>query len=584
MLGGHLSVVAELAERVRPPARPDPRRARGRPPRRRAPRRRQGRHPRRDPAQARPADRRTSGPSSAATPWPASASSPPPPPSAAVARLVRSSHERWDGAGYPDGLAGEAIPLGARIVAVADAFDAMTSGRPYRAAITHEEAARPSSSAARAPSSTRRSSPPSSPRPPSQAVPFVLSSERRRANSASRGGDISARAAYTVACDEGGIRCGGDLWSALLGGRWLWAGDARAGTYDVYGCRLPDGTPIAARGWTPVRLSRAGTTDERVPHPGGLTARDAQPVTTLRPDAMRHGSSTRRRTPNRGLQDLSVRARPMVSAIAARNIWSFTTRRSSTAGARRTRRSCACLCRWLPRVGDTERRRWPRRIATLERGFRSAGSSSPSSAFNVGGRSTVPADRPTRAYVALSRFADDAHRLASRRPSRVRRPARCWTPAPRRGPARPRRSRAEDRGGGIATVAVVVDGRDRRRAAGRPERHGLRRAVHGASPVPAGRRADRSTFDTTSIANGAHQIAARGDRCRRQSHDVRRPSRSRSATPGAANGARASRFARLDAWFETRGLAAPRRRRRSATVGRGRSSGGCVDEAGAPIT
>jgi two-component system, cell cycle response regulator len=48
-----------------------------------------------------------------------------------VAALVRSSHERWDGAGYPDRLAGESIPLGARIVAVADAFDAMTSARPY---------------------------------------------------------------------------------------------------------------------------------------------------------------------------------------------------------------------------------------------------------------------------------------------------------------------------------------------------------------------------------------------------------------------------------------------------------------------
>jgi diguanylate cyclase (GGDEF)-like protein len=57
-----------------------------------------------------------------------------------VARLVRSSHERWDGGGYPDALAGEAIPLGARIVAVADAFDAMTSDRPYRAAISHAEA------------------------------------------------------------------------------------------------------------------------------------------------------------------------------------------------------------------------------------------------------------------------------------------------------------------------------------------------------------------------------------------------------------------------------------------------------------
>jgi two-component system cell cycle response regulator len=48
-----------------------------------------------------------------------------------VARLVRSSHERWDGSGYPDALAGEQIPLGSRIVAVADAFDAMTARRPY---------------------------------------------------------------------------------------------------------------------------------------------------------------------------------------------------------------------------------------------------------------------------------------------------------------------------------------------------------------------------------------------------------------------------------------------------------------------
>ena len=48
-----------------------------------------------------------------------------------VAHVVRTSHERWDGGGYPDGLAGEAIPLGARIVFVCDAYDAMTSDRPY---------------------------------------------------------------------------------------------------------------------------------------------------------------------------------------------------------------------------------------------------------------------------------------------------------------------------------------------------------------------------------------------------------------------------------------------------------------------
>ena len=56
------------------------------------------------------------------------------------AALVRSSHERWDGAGYPDGLAGDAIPLGSRIIFAADAFDTMTSERPYKAAASSAEA------------------------------------------------------------------------------------------------------------------------------------------------------------------------------------------------------------------------------------------------------------------------------------------------------------------------------------------------------------------------------------------------------------------------------------------------------------
>jgi HD-GYP domain-containing protein (c-di-GMP phosphodiesterase class II) len=50
--------------------------------------------------------------------------------------IVRHHHERWDGRGYPDGIAGEEIPLGARIIAVADSFDAMTSDRPYRRAMS----------------------------------------------------------------------------------------------------------------------------------------------------------------------------------------------------------------------------------------------------------------------------------------------------------------------------------------------------------------------------------------------------------------------------------------------------------------
>jgi two-component system cell cycle response regulator len=57
-----------------------------------------------------------------------------------VARIVRASHERWDGAGYPDGLQGEEIPLGARIVAVCDAYNSMTSNRPYSRTNSNEEA------------------------------------------------------------------------------------------------------------------------------------------------------------------------------------------------------------------------------------------------------------------------------------------------------------------------------------------------------------------------------------------------------------------------------------------------------------
>lgn len=56
--------------------------------------------------------------------------------------IVRSHHESWDGKGYPDGLAGEDIPLRARIVTIGDSFDAMTTDRPYRKALTIDEAVR----------------------------------------------------------------------------------------------------------------------------------------------------------------------------------------------------------------------------------------------------------------------------------------------------------------------------------------------------------------------------------------------------------------------------------------------------------
>ena len=57
-----------------------------------------------------------------------------------VAKLVRSSHEHWDGGGYPDGLAGEQIPLGARIILICDAYNAMTEARPYGRVQSRKEA------------------------------------------------------------------------------------------------------------------------------------------------------------------------------------------------------------------------------------------------------------------------------------------------------------------------------------------------------------------------------------------------------------------------------------------------------------
>ena len=57
-----------------------------------------------------------------------------------AAKIALSHHEKWDGSGYPGGLAGEAIPLEARIVAIADVFDALTSVRPYKAAWSVEDA------------------------------------------------------------------------------------------------------------------------------------------------------------------------------------------------------------------------------------------------------------------------------------------------------------------------------------------------------------------------------------------------------------------------------------------------------------
>jgi HD-GYP domain-containing protein (c-di-GMP phosphodiesterase class II) len=57
-----------------------------------------------------------------------------------LAKYLLYHHERWDGKGYPEGLSGDAIPLQARIIAVADAYEAMTASRPYQKSKTTDEA------------------------------------------------------------------------------------------------------------------------------------------------------------------------------------------------------------------------------------------------------------------------------------------------------------------------------------------------------------------------------------------------------------------------------------------------------------
>ncbi len=57
-----------------------------------------------------------------------------------ISGWLKSHHERYDGGGYPEGLKGEEIPLSSRIIALADTYDAMTSDRAYRPALSHQEA------------------------------------------------------------------------------------------------------------------------------------------------------------------------------------------------------------------------------------------------------------------------------------------------------------------------------------------------------------------------------------------------------------------------------------------------------------
>ena len=98
-----------------------------------------------------------------------------------IAPMVRHEHERWDGGGYPDGLAGEDIPIGSRIILACDAYNAMITQRPYREPMSSEEADR--RAARRTPA--RSSIPPWS-RRCSPCWPIGCPPRRLRAHRASR--------------------------------------------------------------------------------------------------------------------------------------------------------------------------------------------------------------------------------------------------------------------------------------------------------------------------------------------------------------------------------------------------------------
>ena len=192
-------VLAEIARLDRPTT---PSAAARRRPR---PRRRQDRRARRHPLQARPAhpgrvpaaSRPT--PPSARRSWPTCSR-------AAQVAWVRGHHERWDGRGYPDGLAGEAIPEGARILTLADAWDVMTSERPYGVPLSREDAL----------AECRRCS-------GAQFWPAAVEAlERALAEGLLPPGAVRDCPAYAIARGRGSWICKGNAVTWLGHGTWLW--------------------------------------------------------------------------------------------------------------------------------------------------------------------------------------------------------------------------------------------------------------------------------------------------------------------------------------------------------------------------
>ena len=163
-----------------------------------------------------------------------------------VDRWIRHHHEWWDGCGYPLGLAGEDIPLGSRIILVADAFDAMTSDRCYRAAGTRHATRSPSCAGAAGRSSTRASSPRSS------VLPGAGSEDRRAGGRRQPDGAAPRR------------RWSGSRLGRLLGGRLGRLADMRIAAPWLFYLAIAlqvAGFPVAGPSVEHRRLARDGPLD-----------------------------------------------------------------------------------------------------------------------------------------------------------------------------------------------------------------------------------------------------------------------------------------------------------------------------------
>jgi hypothetical protein len=356
----------------------------------------------------------------------------------------------------------------------------------------------------------------------------------------------------------------------------LWAAEARAGTYDVYGCRLPDGTRAPTLGWTPVQFSPAGSTSDSCRSGGHLVAALDASVTQSQ----------------LAISGWEFNA-PRDTSIAG-----YTIHRTSRVNA--THGSRASLLYHDAPVFDAGARRYAQELCIPF----------PASCLGWGDERSplAPVNRYSRSGLQIQRLilTSECYPMTN--------PPECLPVAPEYPNVRLHASQmslsdafppaftappsggllasvvdgrravafaAEDRGGGVATVSLMVDGVLVGEQTADPNANDCRMPYTAPVPCPLVTKGSIE-FDTTSIANGVHQLSlavtdAGGNRT------VSAPVAVTVRNPGAANGAHASRFARLAAWFETRSS----RHRSAATLRFGQTRaivGTLVDESGAPIS